>query len=268
MRIVSLNAWGGREWSALSDWVPRVGSDILCLQEVIRAPVASPEWLEYKDPFRTLSQRSDLYADVSKLLPTHQASFAPAARGNLSDGKRPVLSEHGIASWVAPHLAVTAQRHDFAHGTFRPNGWGAEPVPRAIMAQRIWDPSSGRTVLIAQFHGLRDPSGKGDTPARRAQSVRVIAFLAEIRRPGEPCILAGDLNVLPDNPMFDELAAIGLSDLVTGRGHADTRTSLYTKPQRYADYMLVSQEIRVSGFDVPAEPEVSDHRPLILDFEL
>jgi len=45
----------------------------------------------------------------------------------------------------------------------------------------------------------------------------------------------------------------------------DTRTSHYAKPVRFADYMLVTADVPVADFDVPASPEVSDHRPLVLD---
>ena len=75
-------------------------------------------------------------------------------------------------------------------------------------------------------------------------------------------VVCGDLNVLPDSTTFDVLGSIGLTDLV---GKRDTRTSRYTKRSRHASYALVSEVLRVQAFDAPAEPEVSDHRPLVLD---
>ena len=74
----------------------------------------------------------------------------------------------------------------------------------------------------------------------------------------------GDFNVLPDSRLFDELAELGLADLVTARGFTDTRTSYYGKPNRFADYLLVSAGVTVVDFDVVEAPEVSDHRPLLL----
>jgi hypothetical protein len=52
---------------------------------------------------------------------------------------------------------------------------------------------------------------------------------------------------------------------VTSRGHTDTRTSHYTKEGRYADYMLVTSNVDVGLFDVVEQPEVSDHRALLLE---
>lgn len=269
MRIVSLNAWGGQVWEPLAAWVPQVGADIWCLQEVTRAPQPGPEWLTYADPERRLDQRADLLADISALLPQHQVQFCPTMRGTLTDATGALhRSEHGNAIWVARDLAIVEQVQRFVHGDFRADGWGLPPAPRNIQVLRLIDPATGRCLVLAHLHGLRDPAGKGDTPARAAQAQAILAAIAQVRRPGDPLVLMGDLNLLPDSATFAVLARIGLTDLVTTRGHTDTRTSLYPKAVRYADYCLVSPEVRVLAFDLPARPEVSDHRPLILDLAL
>ncbi|WP_206490156.1 hypothetical protein [Rhodococcus sp. KRD162] len=48
-------------------------------------------------------------------------------------------------------------------------------------------------------------------------------------------------------------------------GDADTRASSYTKPVRNARYALVSSTAVVHKFGIVVEPEVSDHRALLLD---
>jgi len=78
-------------------------------------------------------------------------------------------------------------------------------------------------------------------------------------------VVCGDFNVLPDSETFEILGSLGLVDLVTSRGHDDTRTSHYKKQPRFADYMLVTSNVEVIRFDPVAEPEVSDHRALLLD---
>ena len=75
-------------------------------------------------------------------------------------------------------------------------------------------------------------------------------------------MVCGDLNLLPDSETFAVLGAIGLIDLV---GATDTRSWRYTKPIRHANYLMVSDPDAVSRFEVLTEPEVSDHRPLVLD---
>jgi hypothetical protein len=56
------------------------------------------------------------------------------------------------------------------------------------------------------------------------------------------------------------LGRAGFTDLV---GDTDTRTSAYLKPSRHADQLLVPDA--VAAFEVLTAPEVSDHRPLVLD---
>jgi endonuclease/exonuclease/phosphatase family metal-dependent hydrolase len=266
LRIVSLNAWGGRCWPALDRWLAVERPDVLCLQEVTRAPLRAPPWLRYTDPEREFDQRSDLFGDVCKTLPQHQPWFAPAARGPLTDAnERAWISEHGIACWVAPHLAVTERIQGFVHGRFRRDGWGEEPVPRAMQAMRIEHPFTGVSVVLGHLQGLRDPSGKGDTPERARQAMRARALMEGLVGQGEGMILGGDLNVLPGSQTFEILAEAGLRDLVAAHGIEDTRTSLYDEPVRFADYMLVNEAVAVRAFEVPPEPLLSDHRPLILD---
>jgi endonuclease/exonuclease/phosphatase family metal-dependent hydrolase len=115
------------------------------------------------------------------------------------------------------------------------------------------------------MHGLRDPAGKGDTAARDEQAVALIRLIERVWPGDERLVVCGDFNVLPDSSTFTILARLGLSDLVTGYGLVDTRTSYYLKQGRFADYMLVTPEVKVAKFEVVAAPEVSDHRALLLD---
>ncbi|MEO0654146.1 MAG: endonuclease/exonuclease/phosphatase family protein [Pseudomonadota bacterium] len=267
MRLVSLNAWGGREWPALRQWVGEIGADILCLQEVIRAPEVSPDWLIYTDAERRLAQRADLFADISACLAGYQSFFAASARGSLRDEAGVEhASEHGQGIWVAPHLSVLDYRQGFLHGSFRTGDWGALPRPRAINGARVSDPRAGAGVGFVNVHGLHSGQGKDDTEDRAKQCETLLQFASALRCSGEASVIAGDFNLLPSSRTFAALGEAGFTDLVVSRGHKDTRTSLYPKPQRYADYLLVNAHLTVTAFDVPETPEVSDHRPLILDF--
>ena len=116
------------------------------------------------------------------------------------------------------------------------------------------------------MHGLRDLAGKHDTPARLEQAKNLVKLVRNVAEEGDRIIVCGDFNVLPDSETFAVLSDLDLVDLVTGRGFTDTRTSQYTKPNRYADYLLVNPAVTIDRFDVVREPEVSDHCPLLLKF--
>jgi endonuclease/exonuclease/phosphatase family metal-dependent hydrolase len=55
-------------------------------------------------------------------------------------------------------------------------------------------------------------------------------------------------------------------DLITKNDVKNTRSKFYTRNEKFADYILVSPDIKVRDFKVMDE-HVSDHLPLYLDFE-
>ena len=265
MRVISLNAWGGKLHEPLIRYLRDAHPDVLCLQEVTRSVGVTSDWLEYRDGSHILPQRANLFDEIKAILPHHDVFFAPTARGTLFDGDRQVWSEFGLATFVRNSYPIIGHAMDFVHGDFSGDGYGEHPRPRNAHCLRIFDYANSRPVTIAQLHGLRDLAGKGDTPARHAQAQSLVSLIRRIWRPGERLVVCGDLNLLPDSATFGALAELGLTDLVTSRGHTDTRTSHYTKEGRYADYMLVTPDVDVAMFDPVADPEVSDHRALLLE---
>lgn len=264
MKILSLNVWGGMLHAPLLDYLATADADVYCLQEVPRAVGARSDWLTYRDGAVELQQRSNLYREIAEALPGHDGFFAPTARGQLMDGDRPCHQEFGLATFIRRDIAIIGQALDFVHGTFSPHGFGAHPRARNAHVFRLYDYKADCALTVAQFHGLRELDGKGDTPAREKQAEALTSLIGRVHRDGEGLVLCGDFNVLPDSATFTTLGRLGLTDLVTTCGFTDTRTSLYTKPGRYADYMLVNDALRVETFTVVETPEVSDHRPLLL----
>jgi len=263
VRLISVNAWGGAMFDALAPWLGDAGADVLCLQEVTRTPGITG-WTQFDDGERVLPQRANLFADVGTLLPMYQGFFVPSEAGPVLDqaGQR-FQQEFGIATFVAGHIPVVGLTSGFVHREFTDyDEWLTSLRPRAALATRLIDRAGGRTVTVVQVHGLRDPAGKHDTAARRAQAERLASLVERVREPKDLVVVCGDLNLLPASETFGVLADVGLVDLV---GTADTRTSRYPKPVRHASYLLVSDPAAVVRFDIVAEPEVSDHRPLLVE---
>ncbi|MCX6712734.1 MAG: endonuclease/exonuclease/phosphatase family protein, partial [Candidatus Vogelbacteria bacterium] len=102
-----------------------------------------------------------------------------------------------------------------------------------------------------------------DTLERLEQSRKIKAFMDSV---DSPKILCGDFNLLPDTESLKIIEG-GLRNLIREYGVTSTRTSFYTKPDKFADYVFVSPEIKVVDFKVLPD-EVSDHSPLLLEFEV
>lgn len=250
-------------FEALAAWLPSCQADVVCLQEVTRTPGASG-WTEFGDGRRTLPQRADLFGDVAALLPRHQGHFLVSDTGPVRDAHGQVRPQHfGIATFVHERVPVVGVSSTFVHGSYADHAaWTLPDRPRVAHGVRLTERSTGTTSTVVQLHGLHDPAGKGDTPARRMQAERIADLVSMTAAADDIVVVCGDLNLLPGSETFGILGRLGLSDLV---GDADTRTSRYPKPVRHASYMLVSDPSVVRGFDIVAAPEVSDHRPLLLD---
>ncbi|TCO43640.1 endonuclease/exonuclease/phosphatase family metal-dependent hydrolase [Kribbella antiqua] len=263
MRIVSVNAWGGAMYDVLAPWLGEIGADVVCLQEVTRTPGVSG-WTRFDDGERSLPQRANLYDDVRSVLPAHQGLFIASDAGpvTLESGRRH-HQDFGIATYVTDNLPLIGVDSEFVHGEFVDHeDWAIEDRPRVALAARVIDRSANRFVTVVQLHGLRDPAGKHDTPARKSQADHLATLIERVGSPGDLTIVCGDLNLLPDSDTFKVLSDLGLTDLV---GTTDTRTSSYPKPTRHASYLLISDPTAIKHFEVLTTPEVSDHRALLLD---
>lgn len=267
MKILCLNGWGGRLGDELLAYVGAQDPDVLCLQEVVHTPGTDKVWLSYQDDGAELSQRANFFDEVSKCLPDHRAVFCPAAIGDLWDGPNRVASQWGLATFTRKSLPVIAQRPGFVHGAFSADGYGDHPRSRSAHVVRLFDIGARQPIIIAHMHGLRDLSGKQDTPERLLQARKLVSLVRSVSQQGDRLVVCGDFNVLPDSETFTILSELGLKDLVVGRNFCGTRTSLYKKPSRFADYMLVNSAVKIGKFDVVTDPEVSDHCPLILESE-
>lgn len=265
MRIMSLNGWGGTLHDALLGYLAQEAPEVLCLQEVIHSPETEKSDLIYRDGDHVLPQRANLFSEIAAVLPEHVAIFCPAAQGMLWDGDTPVPSRWGLATFVHVSLPIIGQAQGFVHKGYAPDGFGAHPRSRSAHAVRVFDHARGRAVSIAHMHGLRDLRGKMDTPERAAQAQRFLALLQQVAAPEDLCVACGDFNVEPGSETLQLLAASGLTELVTARGFSGTRSTHYTKPGKFADYMLISDPAQVRGFDVVRAPVVSDHCPLLLE---
>ena len=260
-----LNGWGGKLHDVLLPFVANAAPDIICLQEVVHSPGTEKGWLTYRDGDHILPQRANFFLDVCAALPGHMAFFCPAASGVLWDEETSVSSQWGLATFVNRTLPIIGQIQSFVHKDFSPEGYGDHPRSRSAHGVRVYSDELGRAVSVTHMHGLRDLRGKQDTPERADQARRLRDMSRSLSGSGDLVVICGDFNVEPQSETLKMLADEGLTELVTTRGLSGTRTSLYEKPGKFADYMLVSDESAVKEFSVVTDPEVSDHCPLILE---
>jgi endonuclease/exonuclease/phosphatase family metal-dependent hydrolase len=96
---------------------------------------------------------------------------------------------------------------------------------------------------------------------RQYQLQDLLEMIKDVKK---PVIVAGDFNVLwGDRELALFLAASGLIT-ANGEGYPSHPSR---SPRRQLDYIFHSPEIQTAGFNIP-RIKLSDHAPLICDFEL
>ena len=117
---------------------------------------------------------------------------------------------------------------------------------RCLLKARL---ANGLTVLSIHF---------GLNPDEQENAVKTVVENLE----GEKCILMGDFNVLPDDPV---LAPIRERLVDTATAFGGERLSFPSDaPRKKIDYIFVSPDLCVLGADIPAVV-ASDHRPHVAE---
>lgn len=255
MRIISLNIWGGRVYKPLMSFVMHYSSevDVFCFQEVFNSDE------EFIEP--STGAQHHILQHLKRALPDFTCHYFPAQDGPGMDANIYPGISYGLAIFVHRSSSIKNFGDIFVYGernSYTPDG-SFSSLPRN-MAYVEFELHS-QPITIYNYHGLWTGRGKGDTKSRIKQSHAVRDFIAS--RPGLT-VLCGDFNLLPETKSLAILED-KLVNLVSTHGITSTRTSLYDKEPKFADYILVSPEIVVNEFKVLPN-EVSDHSPLFLDF--
>ena len=253
MKIMSLNIWGGRAGTeALLDFFSahKDDTDVFCLQEVWSEPFRDYEGkLAGGVPIDHSKILTEAVREITERLPNHHTFFKPH-----------LLQGYGLMMMVKKDLTVLAEGDVFVHqydGYIPPEDLGR----CARNLQYVTITIDTRIVTILNIHGLWNGQGKTDSEDRLEQSQNIVNFIRSLE--GE-IVLMGDLNLLPDTKSLQMIEESDLRNLITDYNILSTRTSLYTKPIRIADYAFVSPGIDVIDFRVLPD-EVSDHSPLLLE---
>ena len=249
MQIISLNTWGGRGGKdTFFDFFRKYKDvDVFCLQEAWNGGEHMGGKLVGNAELDKIVFR--LVDEVQKILPTHTSYFRP----HYGDW-------YGLAIFVKKDIKVIDEGEIFVH---KERGWASKEDEgnHARNLQWITMETSAGLRTIMNFHGLWNGKGKGDSEDRLVQSDNIVNFVKSLTT---PVILCGDFNLRPDTKSLAKIEELGLRNLIKEYGITSTRTSMYTKQEKFADYTFVSKEVNVVDFKILPE-EVSDHAAMFID---
>jgi endonuclease/exonuclease/phosphatase family metal-dependent hydrolase len=261
MKLLSLNTWGGKVFDPLISFIEQESkdTDIFFFQEVFHSPISG----------ESSGNKTDLYNSILKALPDFTGFYAPTFTGYDTEKKVDFELAFGQATFLRKSLDILSEETYFVHGDFdyKPEKEiegviDGMDLPRNIHCSRI--KVDGKEVLLGNFHGFWIPGPKVDTPESLSQMDAILEIYNSF---GGPKIIAGDFNLRPDTESMLKLESI-MKNLIKEFKIGTTRSHYYKKTEeKFADYVLVSDEIKVNKFEV-SEKAVSDHLPMILDFSI
>ena len=253
MKLLSLNIWCGKVYGPLMDYIRKQAkdTDIFCFQEVLNTPT---------DNASTRDFRANIYAELEKILPDFVGYFSAEQDGVDPIGNVNFPITFGKAMFIRKSLDVEKVDDVFVYRE-RNGRVNDDNTTHPASLQYTVINRDGTTYTVAHFHGLWNGRGKTDTDDRLEQSRKVKEFLngAEGK-----VVFCGDFNLSPDTKSLAMIKE-GLVNLIEINGVMTTRSSLYGKPEKFADYTIVSPDVEVRKFDVPSD-KISDHLAMILEF--
>lgn len=124
---------------------------------------------------------------------------------------------------------------------------------------------SGKKIRILNYHGIWSKDKK-DSPLtiKAAETIKNLALEVDY-----PVIICGDFNLFPDTKSMKVLSGnfVNLVDKFNIQTTRPKSNELSHLDKNIVDYIFVSKGIKVNNFEV-LQSDVSDHLPLILDFEV
>ena len=241
MKLVTLNTWGAQVKQPFVEFIKKYKDvDIFCFQEVYDQ---AREVMSKKYP----ASSHDLFTELTELLPEHKGYFRPVVRG-----------VYGIAIFIKKDYLILEEGEILIHARNQSGIINDGHHDRNM--QWIKFNYKGKEFSVMNVHGLWNGKGKTDVPERIAQSKVIRGFMDKV---SSPKILCGDFNLNPDTESL-KLVEEGMKNLIKDYSVTSTRTSLYEKSGKFADYIFTSLDIEIKDFKVLPE-EISDHSALYLE---
>ena len=265
MKLLSLNvALFEANNSKLTKFLQNEKPEIICLQEVVREieETVSPEFVT-KGPVDKASSNLEysFYGPNSVMHNFDMEDFHGQEHFRFDLGG---LAEMG--NYVRSKFKIVKGQNIFLenHFTYTTDysNWPDEDFRAVLVVDLI---INDKPVRVLNYHGIwtRGKLGNDKTLAA-CQKINTLALETK----GE-VIICGDFNLFPDTPSM-KLFEGNFTSLVDKFNIKTTRpvsNELNGSDRNVVDFVWVSKGIKVKNFEV-LDSDVSDHLPLILEFDI
>jgi len=231
--------------------------DILAFQEALKA--------HDEKVYKMYRTKNDIEAFVQDK--TKQSVFAPVWGANAITRNGEVDIDFGgfveQGCFLMSKHEIMEHRNQFYHLDYKDPGFDATNFKRDDHARSIQNAIldiNGKKVRIINIHGIWNEGKTGD-----ARTLKQCQFIIDKALETDyPTITVGDFNLLPNSE------SIGLMNRYFRNLIAENNIES-TRPQDVGsfvcDYIFVNDKVKVNSFEV-LDNDVSDHLPLVLDFNV
>lgn len=249
MKLITLNTWGGKMSNKFGSFFNKYSdTDIWFFQEVYNSNKEEDYTIVpgYNTDF-------SFYNTLKRHLNSHKSHFCQ------------VLKDfYGISAFFRPNIEVVEKGEILvARGNWE-NMRGSSEQDHHRKLQWFEILINRKKVLLMNVHLTHRPEGKLDSDKRLYQSDMIVNFMKMFDCPK---ILVGDFNLLPDTESIKKIEVTGMRNLIKEYGITSTRTDIYKKSIKFADYVFISPEVKVKNIKVLPDV-ISDHSPIFLEFDI
>jgi endonuclease/exonuclease/phosphatase family metal-dependent hydrolase len=245
LKLIQLNIWQGKILKNVMDFLQDQDADVVCLQEVFSSQ-QHIDVLDMLDSLETIQARLAYPHFYYEPTFRFEITGVKAQIGNAILSKQPLVNRR-----------VVFTSHNFHEVTDWNQNYSSNTRNALIAEIQLGD----KNLTVVTHHGYREP-----TPIGSQTSINAMQKLVEVTRNiSTPLIIAGDLNVSAKSPVMS-LFEGWLQDLTEKYSINDTLTQFGKVRKVPCDHILVSDGIVIQNFIV-SEELVSDHKPLIVEFE-
>jgi endonuclease/exonuclease/phosphatase family metal-dependent hydrolase len=243
MKLVQLNAWGGRLEPQIRNFLKAEAPDIVCMQEVISLQATGSGFFL---PIEGMQAATDL----------PYMAFAPALSFKFMRG----VAEFGNA--ILSKQPIDRSEIVFTHDKHAPDFVWGEKIANMRNFVHAVILINDKPCHVITHHGYWISEHKNGNEETIKQMSQIVDYISDLEG---PVILTGDFNLSPHSESLEKINAV-LENLSLKYDLKTTRTNLTHKTE-VCDYVFVNDQVGVKNFGTSDEV-ISDHRALIMEFEV
>lgn len=252
MKLLNINAWGGKKLESLKSLLRSEQYDFITLQEVY----------SLRDKSKNVAMHGEKVMNLLEVLieslPHAYYYFSPTI--SMKKGDK-YVDFGNVTLSMYPFASTKTIFYDIPYDSdYKKVEGDSTKEPRNLQLSELL--IGDNKLSISNTHGIwQFDKKKSDTERTKAMTRKIIENLSL----NIPSILSGDFNLTPDTESIKYIEEYMINQVVKN-GINNTRNKLKGVVE-VVDYVFTSSKVNVQSFCM-LDTEASDHNAFVMDFDL